>query len=122
MVLPTFVAQQFCCYLFKSFPYDLLQILNKKYKKIIHSSVFYINFYNIGDLGNIFVTDDGAETYNVDIADNLAKLSGGVDSVFGRAIVIHAGKDDYGRGGDAGSLKTGNAGGRLACCVIAVAK
>jgi len=33
-------------------------------------------------------------------------------------VVIHAGKDDLGKGGDEGSLKTGNAGGRVACAVI----
>ena len=76
---------------------------------------------HVGDLGNIFV--DGTQSYDVEMTDHLAKLSGDTfTSVYGRAIVLHAGKDDYGRGGDEGSLKTGNAGGRLACCVIAVAK
>ena len=30
-------------------------------------------------------------------------------------------QDDMGRGGDAGSLKTGNAGGRVVCAVIGLA-
>lgn len=31
---------------------------------------------------------------------------------------LHAGEDDLGQGGDAGSLASGNAGPRLACCII----
>ena len=87
--------------------------------KKVHGGQYAVTRH-VGDLGNIFV--DQTETYDLDLTDNLAKLSGGEDSVYGRAIVIHAGKDDYGRRGDKGSLTTGNAGGRLACCVIAVAK
>ena len=36
----------------------------------------------------------------------------------GRSIVIHALEDDLGKGTDAESKLTGNAGGREACCVI----
>ena len=41
--------------------------------------------------------------------------------VIGKAIVLHAGEDDLGKGtGEKfeGSKKTGNAGSRLACCII----
>ena len=42
----------------------------------------------------------------------------GQQSIVGRAVVLHAGEDDLGRGGDEGSLKTGNAGSRIACCTL----
>ena len=38
----------------------------------------------------------------------------------GKAIVVHAGEDDLGLGGDDGSLRTGNAGARRACGVVTV--
>ncbi|XP_056327844.1 extracellular superoxide dismutase [Cu-Zn] [Danio aesculapii] len=49
--------------------------------------------------------------------DSPATLFGKL-SILGRSVVIHEGKDDLGRGGNVGSLLNGNAGGRLACCVI----
>lgn len=44
----------------------------------------------------------------------------GPESVLGRMVVVHAGTDDLGQGGNEESLKTGNAGGRSACGVIGV--
>ena len=58
----------------------------------------------------------------MDIVDGVLTLGdGGVHDVAGRAIVVHAGEDDLGRGvGDLadGSKKTGNAGARVACGII----
>jgi len=67
-----------------------------------------------GDLGNIKAVNGVGR---IEVVDDMAQLTG-ADSVLGRAIVIHAGRDDLGRGGDHGSTKTGNAGPRIGCCVI----
>jgi len=64
---------------------------------------------HIGDLGNIDVDDEGIA--DIKIEDHKVKMSG-ADSVIGKAIVIHADMDDLGRGGDDGSITTGNAGAR----------
>jgi len=72
-----------------------------------------------GDLGNIVAGADG--TAEVKITDAQVSLTG-VNSVVGRAIVVHAGEDDLGKGGFEDSLKTGHAGGRLACGVIGITK
>jgi len=65
------------------------------------------------------VTTDQSGTAKGIITDKHIKLIG-PESVLGRMIVVHAGQDDLGMGGDDESLKTGNAGGRAACGVIGV--
>jgi len=70
-----------------------------------------------GDLGNIQTDVSGAAKGTVE--DKQVKLIG-PESVIGRMVVVHAGEDDLGKGGDEESLKTGNAGGRAACGVIGV--
>ena len=70
-----------------------------------------------GDLGNIFTTANGHTQVNVHDA-HITLGDGGRFDVAGRAVVVHAGEDDLGKGGNDESLKTGNAGTRLACGII----
>ncbi len=86
---------------------------------------------HVGDLGNITANSQGiAKTVK---RDKMIKLKGKY-SILGRMVVIHQDVDDLGRGGlnkkgeiidpkvHAESLKTGNAGARIACGVIGYAK
>ncbi len=78
------------------------------------------NQRHVGDLGNIVADSNGSAVFQ--ITDSQIKLLG-VHSVLGRAVVVHALRDDLGLGtGDkkAESKKTGNAGARLACGVIGI--
>jgi superoxide dismutase, Cu-Zn family len=72
---------------------------------------------HVGDLGNLSTDASGAAKGSVE--DKHIKLIG-PQSVIGRMVVVHAGEDDLGKGGNEESLKTGNAGGRAACGVIGV--
>ncbi|XP_059175299.1 superoxide dismutase [Cu-Zn]-like [Physella acuta] len=72
-----------------------------------------------GDLGNIRQRPDGTIP-QLRIKDRRASLYGEF-SILGRAVVVHAKADDLGRGGNPASLLNGNAGSRLACCVIGLA-
>lgn len=78
----------------------------------------YSTYRHVGDLGNIEADSSGVAF--IDIQDTHISLNG-LNSIIGRGLVVHMGEDDLGMGGDDGSLLTGNAGGRLACAVIAVA-
>ena len=55
----------------------------------------------------------------ISTTDTQVKLFGPF-SVIGRAIVVHADRDDLGLDGHSDSLTTGHAGARLACCVIGI--
>jgi Cu/Zn superoxide dismutase len=61
-----------------------------------------------GDFGNIYA-DEFGHCITTIVAD--VKLS----EIVGRAFIIHADPDDLGQGGNEESLKTGNAGARIAC-------
>jgi len=71
-----------------------------------------------GDLGNIQSDSNG--TAKLSLTDGVISLNGAY-SIIGRSVVVHAGTDDLGKGGNEESLKTGNAGGRAACGVIGLA-
>ena len=71
---------------------------------------------HVGDLINN-VESDSKGRIKISFCDNLVTLYG-IDSVFGRTIVLHSGEDDLGLGTNAKSLITGNAGGRMACAII----
>ena len=74
---------------------------------------------HIGDLGNITAKKNGI--VKSIFTDKKIKLSGKY-SIVGRSVVIHADEDDLGKGGNKESLKTGNAGKRIACGVIGLSK
>ncbi|XP_076079298.1 superoxide dismutase [Cu-Zn]-like [Mytilus galloprovincialis] len=72
---------------------------------------------HVGDLGNIYANNWGVA--NLAFYDYFIRIRERRElSILGRGIVVHADPDDLGRGGNDESLKTGNAGARLACCQI----
>jgi Cu-Zn family superoxide dismutase len=79
---------------------------------------------HVGDLGNIQTDLFGNANYKM--TDNVISLNpADPRSIVGRMLIIHEDADDCGMGqGDlrAESLKTGNAGKRIACAVIGFAK
>jgi len=72
---------------------------------------------HVGDLGNI--ETDAQGNSRGEVLDPFVKVIGPL-SVIGRTVVVHAGTDDLGKGGNEESLKTGNAGPRPACGVIGI--
>jgi len=75
---------------------------------------------HVGDLGNIKTNAKGEAKYS--FCDSVIKLRGTKSNIIGRGLIIHEDEDDCGKGGNAESLKTGNAGKRIACAVIGYAK
>lgn len=68
---------------------------------------------HVGDLGNIEAGEDGVA--KVDMLDEELAFDG-KNSILGRGLIVHAKADDL------KSQPTGEAGGRVACGVIGVAK
>lgn len=68
---------------------------------------------HVGDLGNIHAGADGVATY--DRVDTELAFDG-PHSILGRGVIVHEGADDL------TSQPTGNAGARVACGVIGIAK
>lgn len=71
---------------------------------------------HVGDLGNLEANAEGKAFYNLE--DHLIMIYGNINNIVGRSVVVHGGVDDLGKGGNEESLKTGNAGARVACGVI----
>jgi Cu-Zn family superoxide dismutase len=69
--------------------------------------------HHTGDLGNIEA--DASGKAHVDITDKVLKMTG-AESIIGHAVIVHEKADDM------KTQPTGDAGGRLACGVIGVAK
>lgn len=67
-----------------------------------------------GDLGNV-VADSTGKIEDYFLAP--VQLCG-ENTIVGRGIVLHENEDDLGQGGNEESLKTGNAGMRIACAPI----
>ena len=68
---------------------------------------------HVGDFGNLVADENGKAHY--ERTDAFISFSG-TNNIIGRAIIIHSGEDDL------VTQPTGNAGSRLACGVIGLAK
>jgi Cu-Zn family superoxide dismutase len=75
---------------------------------------------HVGDLGNLITNSKGIARYT--FHDNIIKLRGSKSNIIGRGLIIHENEDDCGFGVNTESLKTGNAGKRIACAIIGYAK
>uniref|UniRef100_A0AB39JAJ0 Superoxide Dismutase Cu-Zn n=1 Tax=Florenciella sp. virus SA2 TaxID=3240092 RepID=A0AB39JAJ0_9VIRU len=73
-----------------------------------------------GDLGNIETKQN--KTRGTLFCKDLSLQPENKYNIIGRMIIIHEDEDDLGKGGNEESLKTGNAGKRIACGVIGIMK
>lgn len=67
--------------------------------------------FHLGDIGNVTVGKEGSGSLML-TTDLWAMGGGGDNDVLGRAVIVHAGADDF------TTQPTGAAGGRIACGVI----
>ena len=85
---------------------------------------------HLGDLGNVTADENG--NVETTIYDKMLRITGDF-GIVGRSVVLHADEDDLGKGGIKNgeivdkekhkeSLKTGNAGKRIACGIIGYKK
>lgn len=72
---------------------------------------------HVGDLGNVIFTTDRQS--RIDWIDPLMTLRG-ENNILGRTVVLHEYEDDLGKGDNEESLRTGNAGPRVACGVVGI--
>ena len=68
---------------------------------------------HVGDLGNIEADKDGKA--HLDYIDTMISFSG-ANSIIGRGVIVHEKEDDF------KTQPTGNAGARVACGVVGIAK
>jgi Cu-Zn family superoxide dismutase len=68
---------------------------------------------HVGDLGNVTAGEEGVA--EADFVDGVISFEGEA-SILARGVIVHAGADDL------TSQPTGNAGGRVACGVVGIAK
>ena len=73
---------------------------------------------HVGDLGNIFAYHSKISTRVFKVDHMISLIPDSEANIIDRALVIHAGEDDIGRGGNEESKKTGNAGARVACGIV----
>lgn len=89
------------------------------------SDVLYGKDRHVGDMINNIVPESGV--VDIEYRDDLIQLFG-KNSIVGRSVVVHEKEDDLGRyrtensERGKGSATTGNAGGRIACSVIGLAR
>ncbi|NXU51289.1 SODE dismutase, partial [Turnix velox] len=82
-----------------------------------HYNPFSVNHpRHPGDFGNFFPKEGKIRKYKTNLSATLL----GPYSIMGRSVVIHEQEDDMGKGNNKASLENGNAGKRLACCVIGI--
>lgn len=91
------------------------------YKKNIHGGPNSKIKHN-GDLGNIYNKYSNIVGKKIISANVLNLDKSNKNCIIGRSIIVHKDRDDLGKGKNPESLKTGNAGARLACGVIGIAK